>query len=134
KGIPMTNVTFQNNELSISYLEAGIEYNGRLESDKSISGTFKQGGMSFPLILTRKMPIKSAIKRPQEPQEPFPYYTEEVRFFNETDSVYLSGTLTLPKKDGKFPVVVLITGSGPQNRNEELLGHKPFLVISDYLT
>lgn len=134
KGIPMTNVTFQNNELSISYLEAGIEYNGRLESDKNISGTFKQGGMSFPLILTRKMPIKSAIKRPQEPQEPFPYYTEEVRFFNETDSVYLSGTLTLPKKDGKFPVVVLITGSGPQNRNEELLGHKPFLVISDYLT
>ncbi len=133
-GIPMTSTTYQKNELNISYIEAGIEYSGRLENNEKISGTFKQGGMTFPLDLTRKMPVKSAINRPQEPREPFPYYAEEVRFLNETDSVYLSGTLTLPKKEGNFPVIVFITGSGPQNRNEELMGHKPFLVLADFLT
>jgi hypothetical protein len=73
-------------------------------------------------------------KRPQEPVKPYPYHTEDITFQNAKTNISLAGTLTLPKKDGVFPVVVLITGSGPQNRDEELLGHKSFLVISDYLT
>lgn len=76
---------------------------------------------------------KEKLNRPQEPQKPYPYYTEEVSFKNNSENS-LKGTLSLPAKDGKFPVVVLITGSGPQNRDEELMGHKPFLVIADYLT
>ena len=77
---------------------------------------------------------KVEVKRLQEPVKPYPYYSEEVTFVNKKDNFTLAGTLTLPKKEGKFPVVVLITGSGPQNRDEELMGHKPFLILSDYLT
>ncbi|PUB33494.1 hypothetical protein C8J95_10386 [Elizabethkingia sp. YR214] len=72
--------------------------------------------------------------RPQEPQEPYPYYSEDITFENKQAGINLAGTLTLPKKEGIFPAVILISGSGPQDRNEELAGHKPFLVLSDYLT
>lgn len=77
---------------------------------------------------------KSVEARPQEPRLPYPYYSEEVTFRNDQADIVLSGTLTLPRKAGKFPAVVLITGSGQQNRDEEIFGHKPFLVIADYLT
>ena len=73
-------------------------------------------------------------KKPQEPIPPFAYLSEEVTFQNVVDSVMLAGTLTMPKEGSDFPVVVLISGSGAQDRNSELLGHKPFLVMSDYLT
>ncbi|TLU92506.1 alpha/beta hydrolase [Dyadobacter sediminis] len=73
-------------------------------------------------------------KRAQEPLEPYPYYSDIVTFENTTAKIKLAGTLTLPSRKGNFPVVILISGSGPQNRDEEMLGHKPFLVISDYLT
>jgi len=73
-------------------------------------------------------------KRPQEPKQPYAYSSEEVKISNDSANVTLSGTLTLPKGKGNFPAVVLITGSGPQDRNEEVFGHKIFLVISDYLT
>lgn len=72
--------------------------------------------------------------RPQEPIEPYPYIAEEVKFQNKKADITLSGTLTLPKSQSDFPVVVLISGSSPHNRNEEIAGHKPFLVIADYLT
>lgn len=78
--------------------------------------------------------LQAQPNRPQTPKPPFPYRAEEVIFFNAADSAHLSGTLTLPDKKGKFPAVVLITGSGTQNRDEELFGHKPFLVIADHLT
>ncbi len=73
-------------------------------------------------------------KKPQEPIPPFTYLSEEVTFQNVMDSVMLAGTLTMPKEGSDFPVVVLISGSGPQDRNSELLGHKPFLVMADFLT
>ena len=73
-------------------------------------------------------------QRPQEPKPPYPYYEEEVFFLNEKHGVQLAGTLTLPQSKGPFPAVVLISGLGPQNRNEEMFGHKPFLVLADYLT
>lgn len=76
----------------------------------------------------------SQITRPQEPSQPYSYYSEEVIFKNTEDHISLSGTLTLPSKNGNYPAVILISGSGPQNRDCEFAGHKPFLVISDYLT
>lgn len=132
-GIPVTTTTFDNPKLKLEVANARIEYDGELK-DNEIVGTFKQGGMEFPMNLSRKAIEKAALKRPQEPKEPFSYYTEKVTFENTKANISLAGTLSLPKKEGVFPVVVMITGSGPQNRDEELLGHKPFLVIADYLT
>ncbi len=77
---------------------------------------------------------KPSKKRLQEPTKPYPYYSEDVAFKNAQANITLSGTLTLPSKEGSHPAVILITGSGPQNRDGEVLGHKPFLVICDYLT
>lgn len=133
KGIPVTNTTFENPKIKFEVTNAGIEYNGVLSGDEII-GTFKQGGQEFPMNLFRKTIDKEIVTRPQEPIKPYLYYSEDVVFENTKANVSLSGTLTLPKINGVFPVVILITGSGPQNRNEELLGHKPFLIISDYLT
>ena len=133
KGIPMTKATFENQKLTLELTAARIQYNGTLNNAGVITGTFIQG-QSFPMDLTRKAIEKVEIKHPQEPTKPYPYYSEEVTFENTKEKFTLAGTLTLPKKEGKFPVVVLITGSGPQNRDEELMGHKPFLILSDYLT
>ena len=132
-GIPVTNTTFENSKIKFEVSNLLIEYSGELKKNEII-GIFKQGGQEFPMNLSRKAIEKEVIKRPQEPTKPYSYYSEEVSFTNFTDSITLSGTLTLPSKEGKYPVVVMITGSGPQNRDEELLGHKPFLVIADHLT
>ena len=133
KGIPVTATTFENSKLKIEIANAGITYSGELKENE-VQGTFKQGGMEFPLNLSRKVIEKEALKRPQEPVKPYPYVTEDVVFQNPQASISLAGTLSLPEKGSNFPVAVLISGSGPQNRDEELLGHKPFLIIADYLT
>lgn len=86
------------------------------------------------VIIAIFWPDKSSIKRPQEPIGPYSYLIEEVKFQNTKANITLAGTLTLPSKGGKYPAVILITGSGAQNRDEEVLGHKPFLVIADHLT
>jgi alpha/beta superfamily hydrolase len=133
KGIPITSTTFEKSKLNIVITNLRAEYSGELKGQK-ITGTFKQNGMEFPLDLSREEIQKQVVKRPQEPVKPYPYYEEDLTFQNVKENFTLSGTLTLPKKEGKFPAVILITGSGPQNRDEELMGHKPFLVLSDYLT
>ena len=98
-----------------------------LWAGKMIAGTFTQHGMSFPMTLTPGAPV---VRRPQTPVGPFPYATEEVSFTNG-DAV-LKGTLTLPENCGrKTPVLIMVTGSGLQNRDEEMFGHKPFAVIAD---
>lgn len=98
-----------------------------LWAGKVIAGTFTQHGMSFPMTLTPGAPV---VRRPQTPVGPFPYATEEVSFTNG-DAV-LKGTLTLPDNcDRKTPVLIMVTGSGLQNRDEELFSHKPFAVIAD---
>ena len=134
KGIPTTSTNFENSILKITIANAKIEYEGILGKDNNIVGTFKQGGQSFPMNLSKEIIEKEKLLRPQEPTKPYPYYSEDITFENKKAGINLAGTLTLPKKDGVFPVVILISGSGPQNRDEELLGHKPFLVLSDYLT
>ena len=132
-GIPVTSATFENSILDLKVTNVGIEYEGEFK-DGFFMGTFRQGGQSLALDLKRDYIEKVKVVRPQEPVAPFTYYSEEVTFRNGKANIKLAGTLTLPQKEGNFPVVVLITGSGPQNRDEELMGHKPFLVLSDYLT
>jgi fermentation-respiration switch protein FrsA (DUF1100 family) len=134
KGIPVTSVTFSLPVLKIKIAGAGIEYEGSLQGDSLFDGTFKQGGMSLPLRLTREIPEKEKVRRPQEPTQPYSYLSEEVRFKNNSDNIELAGTLTRPKQGGPFTAVILISGSGPQDRNEEVFGHKPFLVLAHHLT
>jgi len=133
KGIPVTAIDFENNILKLKIDNANIAYEGILKTKDTIIGNFVQSGQSFPLILIKKGENTTEI-RYQEPSKPYSYHSENIFFDNEEDSVRLSGTLTLPSNKGKFPVVILITGSGPQNRDEELFNHKPFLVLSDHLT
>ena len=134
KGLPLSSVEFSDSSIIINADKLGLEYSGKLESEERINGTFKQAGQSFPLELTREVPEKEVIRRPQEPVKPYPYIEEEVRFAGGDSGVTLAGSLTFPQNGTKFPAVILITGSGQQNRNEELMGHKPFLVLADYLT
>jgi len=131
KGIPVDKISYINSILKLEIKSAMIEYSGVDLGDK-ILGTFRQRSQSFPLNLSKR--LFEGTKRPQEPKQPYGYYTEDIKFKNEKAGIILSGTLTLPSSDGIFPVVVLISGSGPQNRDEELMGHKPFLVIADHLT
>lgn len=134
KGIPVSNSSFENSVLKMAISQAQIEYEGTLGKDNIIVGNFKQGGQSFPLNLSKEKAKKEVLIRPQEPKKPYSYYSEDIIFENKKAGITLAGTLTLPKQDGVFPAVILISGSGPQNRDEELMGHKPFLVLSDYLT
>lgn len=130
-GLPTTRSSFRDNKLEIIASGLGLFYRGTLESD-SITGTFSQGGISFPLTLQRSG--EPLLQRPQMPQEPLPYISEEVIIQHSDKSFSLSGTLTLPDSLGVFPAIVLIAGSGPNDRDETLYGHKPFFVISDHLT
>lgn len=133
-GIPVDTVIFNSPYVKFEVTSIAGFFEGNFnESAQSISGKWNQGGQSFDLELSRSDSIIT-INRPQEPKPPFPYIEEEVVFENKNANIKLSGTLTYPKDGENFPVVILVSGSGPQNRNEELLGHKPFLVIADYLT
>ena len=131
KGIPVDEVTFTDKKLTVMVFAAGMKYIGEWKSDTEITGTFEQGSFTAPMTFTKGV---VEVIRPQEPVKPYPYYTEDIQFTNTQENIALAGTLSLPKKEGKFPAVVLISGSGQQNRDSELLGHKPFLVIADYLT
>jgi len=133
-GIPLTSVSSVQDSLVMTHGMARIRYEGVFINNDSISGTFTQAGQSFPLGLSRKELKKPVVKRPQNPLPPYPYISEEVTFIHPVGNFKLAGTLTYPASGSKFPAVILITGSGPQNRDEELLGHRPFLIWADYLT
>lgn len=117
---------------------SGARYQGQLSEDKTkVTGKWKQRGnsldlefVSVPLAETRK----AEVVRPQTPKGPFPYDSEELTVLNASAKLSLSGTLTTPKGDGPFATVILVSGSGPQDRDETILGHKPFAVIADHLT
>lgn len=132
KGISGFKEYLSDDSVAIKIESLGVTYRARLKEGK-LDGTFSQRGFSFPLVMTKGVP---EVKRPQTPKPPYPYETEEVTFTNEADSAMLAGTLTYPMgydKKQKPMVVLFVSGSGQQNRDEELMDHKPFLVISDYL-
>jgi fermentation-respiration switch protein FrsA (DUF1100 family) len=137
-GIPTSSVTRDGASLKIEIKKIGGLFEGKIAADlSSIDGTFTQLGSPHPLVLKpvkEKEKAELAPKRPQNPVKPYPYRDEDVTYDNKLQNVTLAATLTIPQGKGPFPAVVLITGSGPQDRDESLLGHKPFLVLSDYLT
>ena len=116
--------------LTITFPNFNLEYKGSINDKNEITGNLFKGGYPVPLNLKRG---EIVLNRPQEPKPPFNYYSENITF-NSSDDLKLEGTLTLPKKDGIFPVVIIISGSGPQNRDGEMFGHKPYYVIADHLT
>jgi len=129
-GIPAEVKHLSADSLSVVVPAICMSFEGRLNEGK-LEGTFSQGGMKLPLSFE---PGETAIDRPQMPQPPFPYSTESLVVDNRTAGVSLAGTLTLPEhSSSSTPVVVMVTGSGLQNRDEEVFGHKPFAVIADYL-
>lgn len=126
-------------ELAFDVASVGGTYRGHLNAERTrAEGRFQQGGRERALTLQRQasvyQPPFSWDTRPQRPLPPFPYSAHEVTFDNESDGLTLAGTLTIPEAAGRHPVVVLITGSGPQDRDETLMEHKPFLVLADYLS
>ncbi|MFC6268038.1 alpha/beta hydrolase family protein [Frigoriflavimonas asaccharolytica] len=130
KGIAIKETKFENNELIFDANNLGIYYSGVFNNNK-FEGTFRQSGMNLPLNLSRT-DDEITNNRPQEPKSPFNYNNEDISFKNEIEGNNLAGTLTTPKNfDKSSPILVMITGSGAQNRDEELVGHKPFLVIAD---
>ena len=133
KDIPATKVEFSDRTFVFEVKNLGVSYSGMLKND-TLDGTFKQGGFTTKLLLSRQAVVVKKANRPQEPKGPFSYTETEVKFENSIEKFTLAGTLTLPKGDGPFPVVILVSGSGPQNRNEEILEHKPFWIIADFLT
>jgi uncharacterized protein len=136
KGLPVTSVTRDGASLKLEAKQIGGVFEGKIAADRSsIDGSWTQGGRSLPLVL-KPVKDKSELERnrPQNPTRPYPYKEEEVSYDNTAQHVTLAATLTLPPGKKPFPAVLLITGSGPHDRDESLLGHKPFLVLSDYLT
>lgn len=133
-GIPVDEIVFKDKSVHMEIKLIGGIFEGKLNEEFTmVDGTWQQSGFSFPLSLHR---VEEAveIKRPQEPEKPYPYTEEEVKYDNPAAKVTLAATLTFPKGQGSFPAVILISGSGPQDRDEFLLGHRPFLVLADYLT
>lgn len=111
-------------------------FEGQFNKEKTeANGNFLQNGLSLPLVLSkRKEAENKVLRRPQEPQPPYPYIEENIKYLNSAARVTLAGTLTRPNSDKPCPTVILIAGSGPNDRNETLFGHKPFLVLADHLT
>lgn len=132
-GVPVAIRYLSKDSVSLQVPAINLAYTGKLTGN-AIKGTFSQNGMSLPLDL---MPGEAARPhRPQEPKAPFAYQTEEVSFANDKANAVFSGTLTYPAgytEGQRVPVVLMVTGSGAQNRDEEVFGHKPFWVIADYL-
>lgn len=132
EGIPMTVNVLTADSINVSLPSLALSYAGRFAGDQ-IEGTFRQGAFTTALQLAKGT---TTFARPQEPTPPYPYATEEVSFSNEAAKATLAGTLTLPvgyRQGQRVPVVLMVTGSGAQNRDEEVFHHRPFLVIADYL-
>ena len=132
--LPITELRATPDSLHFGMSYVSGRYDGAVNPERTqITGKWSQAGLVFELDLTRSdsLPVQ---RRPQEPQKPLPYREEEVTYENPQQNVTIAGTLTLPEGAGPFPAVLLISGSGAQNRDEALMGHKPFLVLADHLT
>ncbi|RXG63769.1 alpha/beta fold hydrolase [Candidatus Atribacteria bacterium 1244-E10-H5-B2] len=133
-GIPVEEIIFKNNTLHLEVKSAGGVFEGKVSEDfLVIEGEWKQSGQILPLTVKR---VDKAVEilRPQVPKKPYPYIEEEIVYENKDAEIKLAGSLTLPSGNAPSPVVLLISGSGPQDRNETIYNHRPFLVLADYLT
>jgi pimeloyl-ACP methyl ester carboxylesterase len=131
RALPAT-ATLKDGKLRFELQVAPVGFDGALSADgKTLVGAWTQGGASLPLSLNRTAPV---LNRPQNPKPPFPYREEQLSYRNPASGLMLAGTLTLPEGKGPFPAVILISGSGTQDRDETVFGHKPFLVLADALT
>ncbi|MEY5132122.1 MAG: hypothetical protein RLZZ198_126 [Bacteroidota bacterium] len=135
-GIPMSSIEVNGKKLAFTIDKLHASYQGTLSDALVIAGNFKQGAFKATLDFNQQEIPQQETKKLQDPREPIPYIQDEVTIYNPTGDFNLSGTLTHPEQDKliKTPCVILITGSGPQDRNEEILGHRPFLVLADQLT
>lgn len=132
--IPVDSVTLdEDGRVRLELKRIGGRFAGTMNEDGSaMEGTWHQGGRQLPLTFHRRAE-RFALKRPQEPEGPFPYSAHEVTFPSAAGEVTLAGTLLIPEGGGPFPAVAFVSGSGAQDRDEALMGHKPFLVIADFL-
>ncbi len=133
-GIPVKTVLINGDSIQMEIPEIGMVYKGKQTATELIKGSFSQRGQGFDLDLKKGASAQKEISRPQEPKPKFNYKIEDVVFENKVAQVKLSGTLTLPHGKGPFPTIVLVSGSGPQDRDETIFGHKPFWVLADYFT
>ncbi len=137
-GAKMSAVTYTDKQFAFSFAQVGAVFNATINEDgQTATGTLEQSGMTLPIELQRRTPeqlLEDKPNRPQTPQPPFPYEARDVAYKNEIDGITIAGTLTIPDGAGPFPAVVMITGSGAQDRDEALMGHQPFWVIADHLS
>jgi pimeloyl-ACP methyl ester carboxylesterase len=134
RDIPVSETVVRGDSLILNVAVAMGKYEGFMKADgDTLEGKWTQRGTSLPLQLVRTQSIPET-RRPQEPLPPYPYVSEEVQFHNEEAGIDLAGTFTRPSGNGPFPAVALLTGSGAQDRDETIFGHKPFLVLADHLT
>ena len=133
-GIPCseTNMKADSLEMLIQSIHGG--YRGKWDGQNKINGYFFQVGHNFPMELSRAPDTVVTLIRPQTPKPPFPYHSEDIEYDNHANGIHYAGTLTYPNNGGPFPAVLLITGSGQEDRDESIFGHKPFAVIADFLT
>lgn len=122
--------------LYIKFKRMGSEYHGIWNTDSMFyQGYWKQAGKEFPTNLKTIDKSETAnFQRPQTPEPPFNYVIRDYKVENKKGNSVLAGTLTIPDTTGVYPLVILVSGSGAQDRNEEIAGHKPFLILADYLT
>lgn len=131
---PATAASFKNGQFRADFAKSRATFEGTVKGPGfDLAGKWTQGGVTYPLTF-KKVDHLPETRRFQEPQRPFPYSEREARIENARGGVTLSGTLTLPKGPGLHPAVILISGSGPQDRDQTVFGHKPFLVLADRLT
>ncbi len=132
--LPVDSITFKDGLLRFEMKRLMASYEGKMNAPgDELTGAFTQAGQTLPLVF-KAVEQAPVVRRPQEPRKPYPYREEEVTYENQAAGVKFAATLTLPQGAGPFPAVVLLTGSGPQDRNETVFGHRPFLVLADHLT
>jgi pimeloyl-ACP methyl ester carboxylesterase len=132
--IPLSKISLQDSNVVLESDKIAMVFNGKLSEDGSeVDGKWNQAGREMPLVI-RRLAEAPDLSRPQDPQKPYPYTEEEVVFRNDGAEIELAGTLTVPQTAGPHPAAILISGSGPQDRDEAIMGHRPFLVLADHLT
>ena len=132
--LPIDSIVLDGSKVTFTSAKFGISYEGTLnEAGDEISGALTQGPGATPMTFKRVAEAPK-LNRPQDPKKPYPYDEQEVSYRNEKENIKIAGTLTVPRGGGPYPAVLLITGSGAQDRNESIAGHHPFLVLSDHLT